>query len=91
MYLKCNRINGLLECKTEKLKSQWSKQEACFAHVTQVWLSVNHNTSVTLPEGGPTLTFFVLFLDEGVQIPLKTSFHWLFLWHANDGPTLKAL
>ena len=25
--------------------SQWSKQEACFAHATQVWLSVNHNTS----------------------------------------------
>ena len=23
--------------------SQWSKQEACFALVTQVWLSVNHN------------------------------------------------
>ena len=27
--------------------SQWSKQEACFAHATQVWLTVNHNTSVT--------------------------------------------
>ena len=23
----------------------WSKQEACFAHVNQVWLAVNHNTS----------------------------------------------
>ena len=27
--------------------NQWSKQEACFAHATQVWLSVNHNISVT--------------------------------------------
>ena len=27
--------------------SQWSKQEACFAHATLVWLAVNHNTSVT--------------------------------------------
>ena len=30
--------------------SQWSKQEACFACVTQVWLIVNHNTSVTSGE-----------------------------------------
>ena len=30
--------------------SQWSKQEACFARVTQVWLAVNHNTSVTSGE-----------------------------------------
>ena len=28
--------------------SQWSKQEACFAHATQVWLAVNHNTSALL-------------------------------------------
>ena len=27
--------------------SQWSKQEACFARATQVWLTVNHNTSIT--------------------------------------------
>ena len=27
--------------------SQWTKQEACFASATQVWLAVNHNTSVT--------------------------------------------
>ena len=27
--------------------SQWSKKEACFAPATQLWLSVNHNTSVT--------------------------------------------
>ena len=33
-----------------KTDSQWSKQEACFAHVTQVWLAVNHNTSVTSGE-----------------------------------------
>ena len=30
--------------------SQWSKQEACFACVTQVWLPVNYNTSVTSGE-----------------------------------------
>ena len=28
----------------------WSKQEACFARATQVWLAVNHNTSVTSGE-----------------------------------------
>ena len=27
--------------------SQWSKHEVCFAHAIQVWLAVNHNTSVT--------------------------------------------
>ena len=26
---------------------QWSKQEVCFACVTQVWLAVNQNNSVT--------------------------------------------
>ena len=26
---------------------QWSKQEACFARATQVWLTVSFNTSVT--------------------------------------------
>ena len=25
--------------------SQWSKQEACFACATRVWLAINHNTS----------------------------------------------
>ena len=30
--------------------SQWSKQEAFFAHATQVWLAVNHNTNVTSGE-----------------------------------------
>ena len=30
--------------------SQWSKQEACFACATQVWLAANHNTSVTSGE-----------------------------------------
>ena len=30
--------------------SQWSKQEACFASVNQVWLTVNHNNSVTSGE-----------------------------------------
>ena len=28
--------------------SQWSKQEACFARATQVWLAVNHTTRVSL-------------------------------------------
>ena len=28
-------------------ESQWSKQEACFARATKVWLTVNHNTSIT--------------------------------------------
>ena len=26
--------------------SQWNKKEACFACATQVWLAVNHNTSI---------------------------------------------
>ena len=26
---------------------QWSKQEACFANAIQVWLAVNHNTSIS--------------------------------------------
>ena len=30
--------------------SQWSKQEACFAYATQVWLAVNRNTSITSGE-----------------------------------------
>ena len=30
--------------------SQWSKQEACFARASQVWLAVNHNNSVTSGE-----------------------------------------
>ena len=30
--------------------SQWNKQKACFARETQVWLAVNHNTSVTTGE-----------------------------------------
>ena len=29
------------------MDSHWSKQEACFACATQVWLAGNHNTSVT--------------------------------------------
>ena len=52
MYLILIVLTVLLECKTEKRNSlntdsQWSKQEACFARATQVWLAVNHNTSVT--------------------------------------------
>ena len=30
--------------------SQWSKQEACFACVTRLWIAINHNTSVTSDE-----------------------------------------
>ena len=30
--------------------SQWSKQDACFARATQVWLAVNYNTGVTSGE-----------------------------------------
>ena len=46
----------MFECKTEELTasvntdSRWSKQKACFARATQVWLAVNHNTSVTSGE-----------------------------------------
>ena len=32
------------------MDSPWSKQVACFARATQVWLPVNHNTSVTSGE-----------------------------------------
>ena len=39
MHLKYNRINGLAGLNTD---SQWSKQEACSACRTQVWLAVNH-------------------------------------------------
>ena len=39
-------LTVLFECKMEKQNSQWSKQEACFACVAQMWLDVNHNTSV---------------------------------------------
>ena len=47
-----NRNNGF--CWSVKRKSgttsantdsQWSKQEACFARATQVWLAVKHNTA----------------------------------------------
>ena len=30
--------------------SQWSKQEACFARTTHLWLAVNHNTGITSGE-----------------------------------------
>ena len=33
-------------------RHQWSKQEACFACATQVWLAVIHNTSVTSDKKG---------------------------------------
>ena len=34
--------------------SQWSKQKACFARATQVWLAVSHNTSVFSGEWIPS-------------------------------------
>ena len=30
------------------MDNQWNKQRACFARATQVWLAVNHNTSISL-------------------------------------------
>ena len=39
--------NGRASVNTD---SQWSKQEACFARATEVWLVVNHNTSVSSGE-----------------------------------------
>ena len=57
LYLICNHINCFLGSVKRKSgtaslnkDSQWSKQEACFACTTQVWLAVNHNTSVTSGE-----------------------------------------
>ena len=54
LYLKYNRINGLVGVQngtaSVNMDNQWSKQEACFAHAAQVWLAVNHNTSVTSGE-----------------------------------------
>ena len=47
-----NRINCFVGAKQKSgtasvnTDSQWSKQEACFACVTPVWLAVNHNTNV---------------------------------------------
>ena len=35
-----------LNCQLEQ-GSHWSKQEACISHATQVWLAINHNTSIT--------------------------------------------
>ena len=47
VLLECKRKSGTASVNTG---SQWSKQEACFARATQVWLDVNHNTSVTSGE-----------------------------------------
>ena len=41
---KVNRKSGAASVNTN---SQWSKQKACFARATRVWLAVNHNPSVT--------------------------------------------
>ena len=52
LYLKYNHINCYV-CKIKKRNSQlehysqWSKQEACFAHATRVWVAVDHNSSNT--------------------------------------------
>ena len=49
MYLIFYPINGFVGVQSGTASanrdSQWSKQEACFAHATQVWLAVNHNTN----------------------------------------------
>ena len=57
LCLKFNRINGFVwsvkwKSGTASLNtdSQCSKQEACFARVTPLWLAVNHNTSVSSGE-----------------------------------------
>ena len=54
LYLIFNRINGFVGVQKRKsgtasvnTYSRWSKREACFARASQVWLAVNHNTSVT--------------------------------------------
>ena len=51
LYLIFNRINGFVGVQrgtaSVNTDGQWSKQEACFAHATQVCLGVNHYTSVT--------------------------------------------
>ena len=41
-----------MEKRNSKLEHdpQWSKPEACFAHATQMWLTINHNTSITSGE-----------------------------------------
>ena len=53
LYLIFNRINGFAWKRgtvSVNMDSQWSKQEACFACATLVWLAVNHNTSFTSGE-----------------------------------------
>ena len=52
LYLIFNRINGFVGVQTAIVNtdSQWSKQEACFARATQVWLAVNHNINITSGE-----------------------------------------
>ena len=48
-----DQTHYFLECKTEKWNSQceheqpMEKQKACFARATEVWLAVNHDTSVS--------------------------------------------
>ena len=34
----------------QKMDSQWSRQEACFARAILRWFAVNHNTSITSSE-----------------------------------------
>ena len=48
-------IRALYACRTSGLASvntdsQWIKREARFAHATQGWSAVNHNTTVTFGE-----------------------------------------
>ena len=51
------------------MDSQWSKQEACFARATPVWLAVNHNTSVTSGEVCSNLALaYVYFKFKSVRL-----------------------
>ena len=47
----CRSVKQKIRTASLNTDSQWSKQKACFAHATQVWLTVNHNNiSVTSGE-----------------------------------------
>ena len=43
----CWSVKRRNETASVNTDSQLSKQEACFARATHVWLTVNHNTSIT--------------------------------------------
>ena len=51
LYFICNRINGQNRKVEQPMRSRTgnkaNKQVDCFARANQVWLTVNHNNSVT--------------------------------------------